>query len=89
MDDSSHGTIDAVHDGDVVLYVERLPSRAVPQAGYLALDMGASRAKLNRERDALARVRFGGRASACRSDLVLQPDQATEIQPAVVGVGTV
>lgn len=53
------GTIDSVNDGQVLLYVDRLPSRTVPHSGYLALDMGASRAKLNRERDALSKARFG------------------------------
>ena len=82
----ARGTIDAVQDGEVVLYVERLPSRTVPHVGYLALDMGASRVKLNREREALARVRFGasGLVNVSLPDLVLQPAEATEIQPALI-----
>jgi hypothetical protein len=79
----ARGSIDKGPSGTLSLYLENLPTRLVPSIGYLALDTGASRSKLNRERDALTRVRFGssGLVSVALSDLLLEPGDAEVVQP--------
>lgn len=82
----ARGAVDIGTDGDAVLYLDRLPSRTVPASGFLALDTGASRTKLYRERDALSRVRFGssGLATVALPELLLNPQEAVSVDaPAI------
>jgi len=82
----ARGEVDVARDGEATLYLERIPSRALPPDGFLALDAGAARSKLQRERDALASVRFGssGLVSASLPDLLLEPEDAQGVEPADV-----
>lgn len=82
----ARGVVDDVSDGGVTLYLERLPSKKIPSVGSLALDTGASRVKLFRERDALARVRFGssGLVSGLLPELLLEPQAADSASPVEV-----
>ncbi len=85
------GLIDKVRGDEIEFYLERLPIRAVPQLGFLALDAGASRVKLGRERAALARVRFGssGLVSSALPDLLVDPSSAEEADvPEIVPINS-
>lgn len=83
----ARGAVDLGSEGELTLYLERLPTRPIPSAGFLALDTGASRSKLFRERDALARVRFGssGLVSVALPELLLEPSQADAVEPTPIG----
>jgi serine/threonine protein kinase len=83
------GVIDAIRGNNIEFYLERVPARAIPPNGYLALDMGASRVQLGRERDALARVRFGssGLVSSALPGLIIDPSSAPEVE--LIDVATI
>jgi serine/threonine protein kinase len=77
----ARGAVESVDGDRVTLYLEALPRKALPTTGFLALDTAASRSKLQREREALSRVRFASSrlANPDLSKLLVDPAQAEAV----------
>ena len=77
----ARGAVEAVDEDRLTLYVDSLPRNALPTRGFLAVDTGASRSKMQREREALARVRFASSrlANSGLPKLLVDPAEAEPV----------
>jgi tRNA A-37 threonylcarbamoyl transferase component Bud32 len=80
---SVSGTVVEVGAGELGLEISRGNVDALPDRGVLRADRGASRKAIDRQRDALLKIRDGDATRTDLADLIAHPEKASPLQPIV------